>query len=128
MIVMLLNSSLNLLGQTNNSSSSTGSEIKTDTAKATIPIYLIRNANIKMIELDYFKKLNTQKDSIIQFNHDYIAIQNKTIKDLNTDLYYIDKVNKDLNNTIKKQNKRIKILGYGFSAAIVAFVVGIFIH
>ena len=65
-IVMLLNNLQSLVLANDNVIPSTGDLIQTDTAVAVIPIYLIKQSNVKMIERLYLLEINKQQDSIIQ--------------------------------------------------------------
>ena len=58
-----------------------GIEWKSDTVKITIPIELLRKANIKMIERKYFKKIIVEQDSIITLKDKYILEQENNHKD-----------------------------------------------
>lgn len=56
-----------------------GSEYESDTAKVAIPISLLRQANIKLIEREYYIKLNEKKDTIIKLKDEQINILNEEV-------------------------------------------------
>lgn len=56
-----------------------GSECKSDTAKVAVPISLLRQANIKLIEREYYIKLNEKKDTIIKLKDEQINILNEKV-------------------------------------------------
>lgn len=56
-----------------------GSECESDTAKVAVPISLLRQANIKLIEREYYIKLNEKKDTIIKLKDEQINILNEKV-------------------------------------------------
>lgn len=56
-----------------------GSEYESDTAKVAVPISLLRQANIKLIEREYYIKLNEKKDTIIKLKDEQINILNEKV-------------------------------------------------
>ena len=56
-----------------------GSEYESDTAKVAVPISLLRQANIKLIEREYYIKLNEKKDTIIKLKDEQINILNEEV-------------------------------------------------
>lgn len=56
-----------------------GSEYESDTAKVVVPISLLRQANIKLIEREYYIKLNEKKDTIIKLKDEQINILNEKV-------------------------------------------------
>ena len=56
-----------------------GSECESDTAKVAVPISLLRQANIKLIEREYYIKLNEKKDTIIKLKDEQINILNEEV-------------------------------------------------
>lgn len=93
--MMLLISFVNLQAQIRMNNPSTGDLIQADTTIVTVPIYLIKDANAKMIERLYLLDIVNQQDSIINAKDKYITIQ----KDL-----IVDKQNL-INKEKKKVNK-----------------------
>ena len=56
-----------------------GSEYESDTAKVVVPISLLRQANIKLIEREYYIELNQKKDTIIKLKDEQINILNEEV-------------------------------------------------
>lgn len=56
-----------------------GSECESDTAKVAVPISLLRQANIKLIEREYYIELNKKKDTIIKLKDEQINILNEEV-------------------------------------------------
>ena len=125
MIVMLLSSSMNLLGQTNNSIPSTGDYTKADTTVATIPIYLIKQANAKMIERLYLIEINNQQDSIIDMKDKYINEQQSIITNFHKRITDVNKLNESIKKDLDKQKKRNKIIIYGAGGVIFGLIIGL---
>lgn len=122
---MLLSSSMNLLGQTNDSISSTGNYTKADTTVATIPIYLIKQANAKMIERFYLIEINNQQDSIIDMKDKYINEQQSIITNFQKRITDVNKLNESIKKDLDKQKKRNKIIIYGASGVIFGLIIGL---
>ena len=127
MMILLLSSSKNLLGQTNDSITSTGKYIKSDTAVATVPIYLIKQANAKMIERIYLIEINNQQDSIILMKNQYIFEQQKIINDFQKRIDAANRINQTIVNDLDKQKRRNKIMTYGGGSIIIALILGLII-
>ena len=125
MIVMLLSSSMNLLGQTNDSIPSTGDYTKADTTVATIPIYLIKQANAKMIERLYLIEINNQQDSIIDMKDKYISEQQSIITNFQKRITDVNKLNESIKKDLAKQKKRNKIIIYGAGGVIFGLIIGL---
>lgn len=125
MIVMLLSSSMNLLGQTNDSIPSTGDYTKADTSIATIPIYLIKQANAKMIERLYLIEINNQQDSIIDMKDKYISEQQSIITNFQKRITDVNKLNESIKKDLDKQKKRNKIITYGAGGIIFGLIIGL---
>lgn len=124
-MILLLSSSKNLLGQTNDSISSTGKYIKSDTAIATVPIYLIKQANAKMIERIYLIKLSNKQDSIINMKDKYIKEQYRIITDFQKRVTDINKLNESIKKDLDKQRKRNKIITYGAGSVILGLIINL---
>lgn len=122
---MLLSSSMNLLGQTNNSIPSTGDYTKADTTVATIPIYLIKQANAKMIERFYLIEINNQQDSIIDMKDKYISEQQSIITNFQKRITDVNKLNESIKKDLDKQKKRNKIIIYGAGGVIFGLIIGL---
>ena len=122
---MLLSSSMNLLGQTNDSISSTGDYTKADTIVATIPIYLIKQANAKMIERLYLIEINNQQDSIIDMKDKYISEQQSIITNFQKRITDVNKLNESIKKNLDKQKKRNKIITYGAGGIIFGLIIGL---
>lgn len=122
---MLLSSSMNLLGQTNDSISSTGDYTKADTTVATIPIYLIKQANAKMIERLYLIEINNQQDSIIDMKDKYINEQQSIITNFQKRITDVNKLNESIKKDLNKQKKRNKIIIYGAGGVIFGLIIGL---
>lgn len=125
MIVMLLSSSMNLLGQTNDSIPSTGDYTKADTTVATIPIYLIKQSNAKMIERLYLIEINNQQDSIIDMKDKYISEQQTIITNFQKRITDVNKLNESIKKNLDKQKKRNKIITYGAGGIIFGLIIGL---
>lgn len=122
---MLLSSSMNLLGQTNDSISSTGDYTKADTTVATVPIYLIKQANAKMIERLYLIEINNQQDSIIDMKDKYISEQHSIITNFQKRITDVNKLNESIKKDLDKQKKRNKIITYGAGGIIFGLIIGL---
>lgn len=122
---MLLSSSMNLLGQTNDSIPSTGDYTKADTAVATIPIYLIKQSNAKMIERLYLIEINNHQDSIIDMKDKYISEQQSIITNFQKRITDVNKLNESIKKDLDKQKKRNKIIIYGAGGIIFGLIIGL---
>lgn len=122
---MLLSSSMNLLGQTNDSIPSTGDYTKADTTVATVPIYLIKQANAKMIERLYLIEINNQQDSIIDMKDKYISEQQSIITNFRKRITDVNKLNESIKKDLDKQKKRNKIITYGAGGIIFGLIIGL---
>ena len=127
LIVMLLSNFMSLQAQTNNGSPSTGSLLRTDTTVATVPIYLIKQANAKMIERIYLIEINNQQDSIILMKNQYIFEQQKIINDFQKRIDDANRINQTIINDLDKQKRRNKIMTYGGCSIITALILGLII-
>ena len=122
---MLLSSSMNLLGQTNDSIPSTGDYTKADTTVATVPIYLIKQANAKMIERLYLIEINNQQDSIIDMKDKYISEQQSIITNFQKRITDVNKLNESIKKNLDKEKKRNKIITYGAGGIIFGLIIGL---
>ena len=124
---MLLSSSINLLGQTNDSIPSTGDYTKADTTVAIVPIYLIKQANAKMIERIYLIEINNQQDSIIDMKDKYINEQQSIITNFQKRITDVNKLNESIKKNLNKQKKRNKIITYGAGGIIFGLIIGLIV-
>lgn len=126
-IVMLLNSFMSLLASDKYDTSLRGIEWKSDTVKITIPIELLRKANIKMIERKYFKKIIIEQDSIITLKDKYILEQENVINDFQKRLLVNAKLNETIRKDLEREKVKSKIFGGIAGVAIVVTIVTILI-
>lgn len=126
MIVLLL-SNLKSLQANNIGCSSTGCCIRADTTVAVIPIYLIKQANAKMIERRYLIDINKYKDSIIIMKDKYIKEQQNIIVDFQNKIGIANNLNYNIKNTLDKQRRKNKIIGYSAGGIIIGLIVGLII-
>lgn len=125
MIVLLLSSSKNLLGQTNDSIPSTENCTKADTAVAIVPINFIKQANAKMIERIYLLEIVNQQDTIINMKDRYINEQQRIITDFQKRVNNTNKLNKTIKKDLDKQKKRNKIITYSSGGIILGLIIGL---
>ena len=123
MIVLLLSNSKNLLGQTNDSTPSTGDWLKADTTVAVVPINLIKQANAKMIERLYLLEVVNQQDTIIDMKDKYINKQQRIITDFQKRVNDTNKLNESIKKDLDKQKKRNKIITYGSGGIILGLII-----
>ena len=118
---------MSLQAQTNNVSPSTGSLLRTDTTIATVPIYLIKQANAKMIERIYLIEINNQQDSIIDMKDKYINEQQSIITNFQKRITDVNKLNESIKKNLNKQKKRNKIITYGAGGIIFGLIIGLIV-
>lgn len=92
------------------------------TAYVKVPIYYIKKANVKFIERKYYIKLNTEKDSIINYKNQYINSQSIIIKELTDDYYNIVKINNDIKKDLELQQQKSKVFKYS-TAGLLGFII-----
>lgn len=124
---MLLSNFINLLASNKYDTSLRGIEWKSDTLKVAIPVELLREANIKMIERNYFKKIIIEQDSIISFKDKYILEQEKIINDFQKKLITNIQINESIKKDLEKQKLKSKIFGGVAGVAVVVTIVTILI-
>ena len=122
---MLLNNLNSLQAQINSNTPFTGNLLKADTTVAVIPIELIRQANVKMVERLYLIKINNEQDSIIDMKDKYINEQQKVIVDFQKRIDDTNKLNKKIQTDLEKQKIKSKIIGYSAGAIIVGLIIGL---
>lgn len=127
-IVMLLNNLQSLVLANDNAIPSTGDLIQTDTAVAVIPIYLIKQANVKMIERLYLLEINKQQDSIIQLKDKYINEQQLIIDDFQNKIIKANDLNNNIKNELDKEKTKTKIFGGIAGASVLAIIISLFIN
>lgn len=127
-IVMLLNNLQSLVLANDNVIPSTGDLIQTDTTVAVIPIYLIKQANVKMIERLYLLEINKQQDSIIQLKDKYINEQQLIIDDFQNKIIKANNLNNNIKNELDKEKTKTKIFGGIAGASILAIIISLFIN
>ena len=125
---MLLNNLQSLVLANDNAIPSTGDLIQTDTAVAVIPIYLIKQANVKMIERLYLLEINKQQDSIIQLKDKYINEQQLIINDFQNKISKANDLNNNIKNELDKEKTKTKIFGGIAGASILAIIISLFIN
>lgn len=125
MIALLLNSFMNLQAQNKSKDFSTGSELYADSAFANVPVYLIKQANAKMIERLYLIDINNQQDSIIDMKDNYINEQHNIISDFQKKLDSANKTNKDMIKALDKQKKRSRIVAYCCGISIISLIISL---
>ena len=125
MIILLLSSSKNLLGQTNDSIPSTGNWSEADTIITVVPINLIKQANAKMIERLYLLEVVNQQDTIIDMKDKYINEQQRIITDFQKRVNNTNKLNKTIKADLEKQKRKNKIIGYGAGGVILGLIIGL---
>lgn len=125
MTVMLLSSFINLQAQINWCSPSTEDWLKADTAVATVPTYLIKQANAKMIERLYLIDINKQQDSIIIMKNDYILEQQRIILEFQQRIDNVNRINETIVEDFNKQKRYNKIITFGGGSIILALLIGL---
>lgn len=125
MTVMLLSSFINLQAQIDWGSLSTGDWLKADTAVATVPTYLIKQANAKMIERLYLIDINKHQDSIIIMKNDYILEQQRIILEFQQRIDNVNRINETIVEDLNKQKRYNKIITFGGGSIILALLIGL---
>lgn len=121
--VLLLNCS-NALCQSDACSVPTGGMEHADT-NVTIGISYIHKANEKLIELNYLKSIDLQKDSIIFLKEKYISAQESIIENYKSAYISATELNDDLAANISKQRRKTRMIA-GCSGGIIAgLIVGL---
>lgn len=126
-IAMLLSNFMSLLASDKYDTPLRGIEWKSDTVKITIPIELLRKANIKMIERKYFKKIIVEQDSIITLKDKYILEQENVIDDFQKRLLVNAKLNETIRKDLEREKVKSKIFGGIAGVAVVVTIVTILI-
>lgn len=124
MIVLLLSCLKSYAQHLNDSVSSTGGVLKSDT-DITINIGYIRLANAKIIERNYLLRITDEQDSVIIMKDKYINEQQKVITDFQKRVDFVNKLNEAVKKDLEKQKIKNKIVGCGAGAAIVGLIIGL---
>lgn len=122
---MLLSSSKSLLAENDGNTPFTGEVSKADTAIAVVPIYLIKQANVKMIEREYLLHINNGLDSIIDMKNSYIKEQQFIIGDFQRRLNDANTINAAIRKDLNVQKKRTKIVACGAGGTILGLLIGL---
>lgn len=75
-----------------------------------VPISIIRKANIKLIEGNYYKEISYQKDTIICNLNDMISLYSESNEELHKRLIANEKLNSDLQRNLNRKDKMNNIL------------------
>lgn len=131
MIVLLLNSFMNLLPANEIDNSFTGKIEKTDTTVVIVPINIIKQANIKLTERVYLKHKLYHQELLINQYKNLNIINDSIIYKYKNDLINANNININLNKQIveerRRNNKLTKISICGLSISIIT-IVGILIY
>lgn len=131
MIVLLLNSFMNLLPANEIDNSFTGKIEKTDTTVVIVPINIIKQANIKLTERVYLKHKVYHQELLINQYKNLNNINDSIIYKYKNDLINANNININLNKQIveerRRNNKLTKISICGLSISIIT-IVGILIY
>lgn len=100
---------------------------KNDSSFVIMPIDIIKQANIKLIERKYLLNLTAEQDSIINLKDSYIFEQNVIINNLQFNLQHANELNKNINNELNSQIKKTRILGGVVGGLITSIIIGIII-
>ena len=97
------------------------------TAYVKVPICYIKKANVKLIERKYYIKLNTEKDSIIDYKNQYINSQSIIIKELTNDYYNVVKLNNNIKRDLELQQQKLKVFKYSTAGLLGVIILTILI-
>lgn len=123
-MIALLLSSLNTLQAQNEYSPFTGEDIKKDSVVVSVPLHLLKQANVKMIERNYLLKITAEQDSIIDFKNNYIEQQKNIIEDFQNKIIKVNTLNDVIQKDLDKERKRNKIfMGITGTAIVVALTI-----
>ena len=92
------------------SSSFTGEIQLISDSTCIVPIKLIKQANVKLIERNSFSKIITEQNDIINLQKQEIKECSVIIKDMQNRIVISNNINNELNDRIDKYRKRNKIL------------------
>lgn len=91
-------------------------------AIAEVPISLIKQANIKLIERKYLLEINKEQDSIINLKNKYIVQQDSIINKFQEKVNIANNINSELKTKINKYNKFAYISGIAISCCIILLI------
>lgn len=91
-------------------------------AIAEVPISLIKQANIKLIERKYLLEINKEQDSIINLKNKYIVQQDSIINKFQEKINITNNINNELKTKINKYNKFAYIGGIAISCCIILLI------
>lgn len=123
LIVQLSFGFLSLLAQTDSVHSSTGGLVKADSANATIPISIIKAANIKLIEAKANKQIVLLQERTINNQRDIIAELEDINKDLQSRIVQANNNNERLAKDMNKYRKRSKVATWAAGISGSGFIV-----
>lgn len=123
LIVQLSFGFLNLLAQTDSVHSPTGGLVKADSANATIPISIIKAANIKLIEAKANKQIVLFQERTIDNQRDIIAELENINKDLQSRIVQANNNNERLAKDMNKYRKRSKVATWAAGISGSGFIV-----
>lgn len=75
-----------------------------------VPISIIRKANIKLIEGNYYREISYQKDTIICNLNDMVSLYSQSNEELYKQIIANEKINKDLQRSLNRKDKLNNIL------------------
>lgn len=75
-----------------------------------VPISIIRKANIKLIEGNYYREISYQKDTIICNLNDMVSLYSQSNEELHKQIIANEKINKDLQRSLNRKDKLNNIL------------------
>jgi len=75
-----------------------------------VPISIIRKANIKLIEGNYYREISYQKDTIIYNLNDMVSLYSQSNEELHKQIIMNEKINKDLQRSLNRKDKLNNIL------------------
>lgn len=99
--------------------------MQSDTTDVKVPIYLIKQANAKMIERLYLIKINNQQDSIIDMKDKYIREQKDVIIDFQKRVHEVNRLNQKIKDDLNKQKRRNNIITCGACAIILGLTINL---
>lgn len=94
-----------------------------DSTKVLIDIDAIRAANLKLAEREYLIEVNRAKDSIIVFKDSYINEQDRIIKDFQSKINDVNKINDSMNKRLERDKIIIGVSAGAATAAIVTSII-----
>lgn len=96
-----------------------------DTTNVVIPISILKQANVRLIERKYLISIYYEQDSIIKLKDNYISYQQDVITDMQHKIIDNTLINEDLQKSLDKQKKKTKFITYGAAGAVIGLVIGL---